>query len=215
MKEILDELSRIQKELSAPKSQHNKFGNYDYRSAEDILGAVKPLLVKCVLLVSDDLVEIAGRHYVKATASLILSATRSDSGIATGTQEKQEISATAFARESAEKKGMDVSQITGSASSYARKYALNGLFAIDDAQDPDARDNSNVSESKSAPSTNSKKINVNKDDLDLVEAVLNIDSENEFYQSVAKGLKQYGKLTDKQRDSLKDSAVQSDPNLPF
>ena len=121
-------MQSIQAELKAPKGQTNKFGGYTYRSAEDILEAVKPLLSKydCFLTVSDDIVEVGGRVYVKATATVTES--HSDPIAVT----------TAFAREAETKKGMDEAQITGSASSYARKYALNGLFAIDDTKDPDA-----------------------------------------------------------------------------
>ncbi len=121
-------MQSIQSELKAPKGQTNKFGGYSYRSAEDILEAVKPLLNKynCFLTVSDEIVEVGGRVYVKATATVHES--HSDPIAVT----------TAFAREAEVKKGMDDAQITGSASSYARKYALNGLFAIDDTKDPDA-----------------------------------------------------------------------------
>jgi hypothetical protein len=121
-------MQSIQSELKAPKGQTNKFGGYSYRSAEDILEAVKPLLNKynCFLTVSDEIVEVGGRVYVKATATVHES--HSDPIAVT----------TAFAREAEVKKGMDEAQITGSASSYARKYALNGLFAIDDTKDPDA-----------------------------------------------------------------------------
>ena len=121
-------MQSIQSELKAPKGQTNKFGGYSYRSAEDILEAVKPLLNKynCFLTVSDEIVEVGGRVYVKATATV--NESHSDPIAVT----------TAFAREAEVKKGMDEAQITGSASSYARKYALNGLFAIDDTKDPDA-----------------------------------------------------------------------------
>lgn len=126
MGNIDERLIHIQGELKAPKSQENKFGGYKYRSCEDILEAVKPLLKKekVTLTISDDIVEVGGRVYVKATATL------SDG--------EDTISTSAFAREAETKKGMDDSQITGSASSYARKYALNGLFAIDDTKDADA-----------------------------------------------------------------------------
>ena len=121
-------LQKIQSELKAPKGQTNKFGGYSYRSAEDILEAVKPLLAKhkATLTISDDIVEVGGRVYVKAMA--ILTSLESDVNLGV----------TAFAREALTKKGMDEAQITGSASSYARKYALNGLFCIDDTKDPDA-----------------------------------------------------------------------------
>lgn len=125
---IRQKLQWIQSSLKAPKGQTNKFGGYNYRSAEDILNAVKPLLNlwDCSLVINDDIVEFEGRAYVKANASLVDS------------NSEDVITAQAFAREAFSKKGMDEAQITGSASSYARKYALNGLFAIDDTKDPDA-----------------------------------------------------------------------------
>ena len=124
----MKKLIKIQEELKAPKNQFNKFGNYKYRSCEDILEAVKPLLAKydCWMTISDDVVEMGGRVYIKATAMI--------HDCETG----EEVVNTAFARESESKKGMDDSQITGSTSSYARKYALNGLFLIDDTRDADA-----------------------------------------------------------------------------
>jgi hypothetical protein len=125
---IHEKLQGIQSSLKAPKGQTNKFGGYSYRSAEDILTAVKPLLAEyaCTLVISDDIVGVEGRVYVKATA--VLAEAESD----------YSIQVQGFAREAESRKGMDDSQITGSASSYARKYALNGLFAIDDTKDADA-----------------------------------------------------------------------------
>ncbi len=122
----MKELITIQSELKAPKSQFNKFGGYKYRKAEDILEAVKPLLAKqkCTLIISDDIVMIGNRIYVKATATI-----KNEKGECETT--------TGWAREEENKKGMDGSQITGASSSYARKYALNGLFAIDDNADSD------------------------------------------------------------------------------
>lgn len=122
----MKELITIQTELKAPKSQFNKFGGYRYRKAEDILEAVKPLLkaCKCTLTLTDDIVMVGNRIYVKATAVI--------------RNEKGETESTiGWAREEESKKGMDGSQVTGASSSYARKYALNGLFAIDDNQDSD------------------------------------------------------------------------------
>ena len=116
-------LKEIQQNLKAPKGRTNTFGKYKYRSCEDILEAVKPLLGDCTLTLSDELVVVGERYYVKATATLIVG--------------EEVYQTTAFARESEEKKGMDDSQITGTASSYARKYALNGLFLIDDNKDAD------------------------------------------------------------------------------
>lgn len=124
---IREELSRIQISLKAPKGQFNNFGKYAYRNCEDILEAVKPLLNGLVLTVSDEIVAVGDRVYVKATARI--SGDVVDGG---------DLIATAFAREPLEKKGMDASQITGAASSYARKYALNGLFLIDDNKDADS-----------------------------------------------------------------------------
>ena len=121
--EIYQKRERIQKKLKAPKNQHNKFGGYNYRSCEDILEAVKPLLDGCVLTISDSIREVGGRVYVEAEATL------SDGA--------NQINVCAYAREPEDRKGMDASQITGSASSYARKYALNGLFLIDDTKDAD------------------------------------------------------------------------------
>lgn len=122
--EIYQKLERIQKQLKAPKNQHNKFGGYNYRSCEDILEAVKPLLDGCVVTISDTIREVGGRIYVEAEATI-------SDGV-------NQINVTAFAREPEDRKGMDASQITGAASSYARKYALNGLFLIDDTKDADA-----------------------------------------------------------------------------
>lgn len=122
----MKELIAIQSELKAPKSQFNPFGKYKYRKAEDILEAVKPLLAKqkCTLTITDDVVLIGNRIYVKATATI-----KNEKGECETT--------TGWAREEETKKGMDGSQITGASSSYARKYALNGLFAIDDNADSD------------------------------------------------------------------------------
>lgn len=124
---IYVKLVALQSELKAPKGNYNSFGKYRYRSCEDILEAVKPLCKAygLALTLSDDVLECGGRIYIRATATL----TDVDDGV--------QISNTALARESVEKRGMDDSQITGTASSYARKYALNGLFCIDDTKDAD------------------------------------------------------------------------------
>lgn len=121
----MKELIEIQKKLKAPKGQYNSFGKYKYRSAEDILEAVKPLCHEnnCTLTLSDTLENIGDRYYIKATVSI--------------TNGTETVSVSAYAREDETKKGMDGSQITGTASSYARKYALNGLFCIDDTKDAD------------------------------------------------------------------------------
>lgn len=123
---LYEKLRAVQSALKAPKGQENKFGGYKYRSCEDILEAVKPLLAQngLALTISDEIVLVGERYYVKATATI--------------TDGENSVSVTAYAREEETKKGMDAAQITGSASSYARKYSLNGLLAVDDTKDPDA-----------------------------------------------------------------------------
>ena len=141
-KDFLTRFSSAQNELKAPKNQYNSFGKYSYRSCEDILEAAKPVCAKYGLLltVSDEAVLIGDRYYIKATAAHYDAQGGSD----------EVITATAYAQESLDKKGMDDSQITGPASSYARKYALNGLFCIDDTKDADTQDNTNPGTKKSA-----------------------------------------------------------------
>jgi hypothetical protein len=124
MKQIYAELARIQQELKAPKNMYNKFGNYNYRNAEGILEAVKPLLNGYALIINDEPVTVGDRYYIKATVAL--------------TNGEESVSATAYAREDEVKKGMDGCQITGACSSYARKYALNALLMIDDSKDSDS-----------------------------------------------------------------------------
>lgn len=142
--EIIDRtLQAIQTELKAPKGQYNKFGNYKYRSCEDILEAVKPILAKygATIIITDDIEVRGDRYYVKATAVLRVG-------------EKVIGTTQAFAREPEDKKGMDSSQITGTASSYARKYALNGLLLIDDTKDEDSNE---LREEKAAKAATSQK----------------------------------------------------------
>lgn len=128
--EFIEKIVAIQSELKAPKGQYNSFGKYNYRSCEDILEGVKPLLAKhgLVLTIQDGIELIGDRYYIKATATI--------------TDGKENVSTSAYARESLDKKGMDASQVTGATSSYARKYALNGLLCIDDTKDADTMDNS-------------------------------------------------------------------------
>jgi len=125
---VYEKLMNIQNELKAPKNQYNNFGKYKYRSCEDILEALKPLLkkYKATLLISDEMCAIGERYYLNAMATFI------------DIEDGEKIVSTASAREAETKKGMDDAQITGSTSSYARKYALNGMFAIDDTKDSDA-----------------------------------------------------------------------------
>lgn len=141
MTDIHEKLRRVQIDLHAPKNQNNTFGNYRYRSAEDILEAVKPVLDVhgLTLVVGDEMVSVADRIYVKATAAVFAG--------------DESVSASGFAREPADKKGMDSSQITGAASSYSRKYALNGLFAIDDSKDADTDEHARIVKSGSVAST--------------------------------------------------------------
>jgi ERF superfamily len=145
---MIEKLLKIQQELKVPKNRTNTFGGYKYRSCEDIVDAVKPLAAQegFYLILTDEVVEVGGRIYVKATAKLL---------DGKGTHYE----ACGYARESETKKGMDEAQITGSASSYARKYALNGLFAIDDVADPDATNTHD--KDKSVTPT------IKKDDLDI------------------------------------------------
>lgn len=129
---IYEKLGAIQKELKAPKSQFNSFAKFNYRNLEDILEAVKPLLFQksLALTISDEIIDVGGRVYVKATATVF------------DMNSDEKVVNTACAREAVTKKGMDDSQITGATSSYARKYCLNGLFCIDDTKDADSMDNS-------------------------------------------------------------------------
>lgn len=162
--EVYKKLLEIQTRLKAPKGQENTFGHYNYRSCEDILEAVKPLLKEqnCALVISDGIEHIGERYYVCAEASLI------------DTETGDKVSNKAYAREEENKKGMDGSQITGTSSSYARKYALNGLFAIDDAKDADTdgfrkQTNGPTKAEQAADSKKADKINegFNPDDVEM------------------------------------------------
>lgn len=152
MGSLTEKLTSVQAELKAPKGQYNSFGKYKYRSCEDILEAVKPLLAKngLSLVISDEIVNIGDRFYVKATARL--------------TDGETTIEGSAFAREEESKKGQDGSQVTGTASSYARKYCLNGLFLIDDTKDADTDEYTN--QRKTAEDKERKNLNEEKKKLD-------------------------------------------------
>lgn len=128
MANVREKLAAVQKVLKAPKNQYNSFGKYSYRSCEDILEAAKPLCIEngLILTISDDIVAVGERYYIKATAAV------------TDVKDGERVECSGIAREAEERKGMDSSQVTGSTSSYARKYALNGLFSIDDTKDADA-----------------------------------------------------------------------------
>lgn len=189
----MKELIAIQSELKAPKSQFNKFGGYKYRKAEDILEAVKPLLAKqkCTLIITDDVVLIGNRIYVKATATI--------------KNEKGECEATTgWAREEETKKGMDGSQITGASSSYARKYALNGLFAIDDNADSDVINDAQhqAAQQPATPQYHTNDLNeglaylsrcVNKDNLVwVVQTYKPLTASPQFMQEVSAKKKELG-----------------------
>lgn len=155
-------LINIQQKLKAPKGQYNNFGKYAYRSCEDILEALKPILAEeqCALILKDDIILIGERYYIRAKALLY--------------DENGEIIAenSAYAREEAEKKGMDGSQITGASSSYARKYALNGLFGIDDNKDSDATNETpkeTKKETKAKPKEEKPKMIASEDCLTIVD----------------------------------------------
>ena len=164
---VYEKLIAIQSELKAPKSQYNNFGKYAYRNCEDILEALKPILKehKSTIYISDEIVTVLERFYVKATVTFIDAETG------------EKIINTAYAREEEDKKGMDGSQVTGSSSSYARKYALNGMFAIDDTKDSDftnttiKRDNTGLSEAQiKRLLAIASKVNISADDVKKVVA---------------------------------------------
>lgn len=154
---IYEKLAKIQSTLKAPKGQYNSFGKYKYRNCEDILEAVKPLLaeVKAVVIIGDELELIGSRFYVKATVRFI------------DCETDAQITNTAYAREVDTAKGMDGSQITGASSSYARKYALNGLFAIDDTKDSDATNGMSDQETSQKGNGGQKQSNQQRDPRDM------------------------------------------------
>ena len=155
---VYEKLVKVQSELKAPKSKFNSFGKYNYRSLEDILEGVKPLLAKynATLVIADGVEHIGERYYIQAKATFI------------DTENGESISNTALARESIDKKGMDDSQITGTASSYARKYALNGLFLIDDTKDADTDENHIERETKAAKEQNVAKMKIDQTKINIL-----------------------------------------------
>ena len=164
---VYEKLIAIQSELKAPKSQYNNFGKYAYRNCEDILESLKPLLKehKSTIYISDEIVTVLERFYIKATVTFIDAETG------------EKITNTAYAREEENKKGMDGSQVTGASSSYARKYALNGMFAIDDTKDSDFTntttkgDNPGLSEAQiKRLLAIASKVNISADDVKVVVA---------------------------------------------
>jgi hypothetical protein len=148
MMNVYEKLQNVQAKLKAPKNQYNSFGKYNYRSCEDILEGLKPLLGEfmATLTLKDEIVQIGERFYIKAIASFI------------DIEKGDKVETTALAREDENKKGMDLAQVTGSVSSYARKYALNGLFCIDDTKDSDAINEHGKGSSKEKTKGSNKKL---------------------------------------------------------
>lgn len=167
----MQKLINIQKDLKAPKSQYNSFGKYNYRNCEDILEAVKPLCARegACLTLSDEIVQIGERYYIQATATLY----DSETGEVINT-------VTAYAREEAEKKGMDGSQVTGAASSYARKYALNGLFNIDDTKDADSDEKPKTGNKEAKGQASGKQTNAGQSSAQSAEERLKAAMETEI-----------------------------------
>lgn len=197
----MEKLAKIQRELKAPKDMKNSFGGYNYRSAESILEAVKPLLDGAILTLEDDILLVGNRFYIKATATF------QDGNYVKTT--------TAFAREPESKKGMDDSQITGTASSYARKYALNGLFCIDDNKDADTDE---YHEQTKEPATKSSV----EDIIKGIEEKMTVANSKAFY---AKAIDQYGKGTPEyskwikvwadKKDALEKAQLKADIDADF
>ncbi len=196
---IYEKLSKVQSELSVPKSNWNKYSEFYYRSAEDILEALKPLLGehKLVLTIKDEVKMIGERYYVEAQVTLV-----------DAEAEGKSIVVTAYARETESRKGMDASQITGSTSSYARKYALNGLFAIDDTKDSDTMNNKEPKQEKKgnkkpvAKSSRDEKLK----QLYAIAKERNIESEIADYIKTAYSKEASKDLTEKEVDELLEVA---------
>lgn len=180
---LQEKLATIQQELNVPKENFNDFGKYEYRSCEDILQALKPILNGAVILLTDEIVQIGERYYVQATATLA--------------EGEESISTKAYAREEETKKGMDGSQITGSASSYARKYALNGLFAIDDTKDSDT---TNTHDKDKQPPQTPKQLQPNET-VKLPDPPKNGDKKEPHYAPLV------GVITIGQRDMINRHAI--------
>jgi hypothetical protein len=174
---LIDKLENIQKKLNAPKAQYNSFGGYKYKSCEDIFQAIKPLIDEFTVIVSDEIICINDRVYVKATAKIL--------------DKDGHIECSAYAREPFDKKGMDASQITGAASSYARKYALNGLFLIDDNKDADSRDNSVCKKSNEIDNELSKLIDSFDRAKNTISNSKDLDSLSENYRKINKYYSKY------------------------
>ena len=187
-----EKISDIQFRLKAPKGQYNSFGKYKYRSCEDVLEAVKPLLNehKLYISISDEIVTVQNRFYVKATVTV------SDG--------ENVLATSAFAREEEAKKGMDGSQVTGASSSYARKYALNGLFLLDDTKDADAEEYETESKEKvkNKEQTESKKQLVSKEQLEELKKLCKEANREEAYIAKSMGLKTLEELPEDKFDAV-------------
>ncbi len=189
MKDFIAKVAKVQRELKAPKNQFNSFGKYNYRSCEDILEGLKNVLGDLVVTVSDDIHMVGDRIYVKATATV--------------TDGDNSLSNTAFARESLTKKGMDDSQITGTASSYARKYALNGLFLIDDTKDADSMDNSQHKTKPNQKVNDDNKPWYNDSNFEVdKENMLNACTQGMSPQAIVKQLRDSHKVSREMADSI-------------
>lgn len=194
---IYEKLSNVQKELKCNKSQYNKFGNYYYRSCEDILESVKPLCHKyrLTLVINDEIEVISERYYVKAVATLF------------DFDSDKIIVSSAYARESLTKKGMDESQITGTSSSYARKYALNGLFNIDDTKDSDTNENKTEKEEREKEANKNKNNHQDEQEDKKATFIMNyyINNKDTFRSILKEKLGERTKiteLTEKEKDDL-------------
>lgn len=189
---IHEKLMNIQSKLKAPKNQYNSFGKYNYRSCEDILEGVKPLLkeTQTVLTISDEVINIGDRFYIKATATL------------TDTEDGRSISVSALAREDENKKGMDLSQVTGSTSSYARKYALNGLFCIDDTKDSDATNKHGKEQSDKLKSNQGQLTDAQLKRLYAIAYSVNIDADTVKQHARKKFNKEVKDLTKEEYDQV-------------
>ena len=169
---IHEELARLQKELIVTKDQRNEFSKFNYRSAEGILAALKPLLNGLTITLSDDIVSVLDRVYVKSTAVL-------SNGF-------DKIRVSAFARETFSRKGMDDSQVTGSTSSYSRKYALNGMFGLNDDKDADSMDNTQLAEAPELTDIDKKWIALAVDNYSALDEITDTNYKNFIQQQVNK-----------------------------
>lgn len=206
MESLVGKLAKIQSELKVNKGNKNLFGNYMYRSAEDILEGVKPFIkqLNAAVILSDEIVQVANRVYVKATATINFG-------------EEGSLSVSAFAREAEEKKGMDAAQVTGSASSYARKYAMQGLFAIDDGEDADSRDNSSNGETKakapqkvSPPSKTADSFDGFHKELSAAQGISQLDNVKNRIRASTLSSEDKQKLAEKYRQKKADLEAKED-----